>query len=54
MHRFTGGVSGRAKCDALEGLGRALHGAEDFYSPSNFADEALLPGRAGVATLPAR
>jgi hypothetical protein len=37
---FTGGVSGRAKCDVLEGLGRALHGAEDFYSHSNFADQA--------------
>ena len=36
---FTGGVSGRAKCDVLEGLGRALHGAEDFYSHSNFADQ---------------
>ncbi|KAF2684198.1 hypothetical protein K458DRAFT_431769 [Lentithecium fluviatile CBS 122367] len=29
-----------AKCVALEGLGRALHGAEDFYAHSNWADQA--------------
>jgi hypothetical protein len=28
----------RAKCDALEGLGRALHGAQDFYAHSNWTD----------------
>jgi hypothetical protein len=32
--------SGRAKCDAIEGFGRALHGAQDFYSHSNWADVA--------------
>ncbi|PSN67720.1 hypothetical protein BS50DRAFT_347821 [Corynespora cassiicola Philippines] len=32
--------SARAKCVALEGLGRALHGIEDFYSHSNWADQA--------------
>ena len=32
--------SGRAKCDALEGFGRALHGVQDFYSHSNWADES--------------
>jgi hypothetical protein len=37
---FTGGVSGAAKCDTLEGLGRAMHTAEDFYSHTNWADEA--------------
>ncbi len=37
---FVGGASGRAKCDVLEGLGRALHGVEDFYSHSNWADVA--------------
>jgi hypothetical protein len=37
---FAGGVAGRAKCNAIEGLGRALHGAQDFYSHSNWADEA--------------
>jgi len=31
---------GRAKCNALEGLGRALHGVQDFYSHSNYTDEA--------------
>ena len=31
---------GRAKCDALEGLGRALHGAQDFYAHSNWTDVA--------------
>ncbi len=34
------GLEDRAKCAALEGLGRALHGAQDFYSHSNWADEA--------------
>ena len=36
---FVGGISGRAKCDVLEGLGRTLHGAQDFYAHSNWADE---------------
>lgn len=35
---FTGGVSGRAKCNVIEGFGRLLHGAQDFYSHSNWAD----------------
>ena len=30
----------RAKCTALEALGRVLHGAQDFYAHSNWADEA--------------
>jgi hypothetical protein len=30
----------RAKCAALEGFGRVLHGAQDFYAHSNWADEA--------------
>ena len=30
----------RAKCASLEGLGRALHTAQDFYAHSNWADEA--------------
>jgi hypothetical protein len=37
---FFNGQSGRAKCDALEGFGRALHGAQDFYSHSNWTDRA--------------
>ena len=34
------GLEERAKCISLEGLGRALHGAQDFYAHSNWADEA--------------
>jgi hypothetical protein len=30
----------RAKCSSLEALGRVLHGAQDFYAHSNWADEA--------------
>jgi hypothetical protein len=30
----------RAKCGSLESFGRALHGVQDFYSHSNWADEA--------------
>jgi hypothetical protein len=37
---FVGGVPGRAKCNAIDGLGRALHGAQDFYSHSNWTDQA--------------
>ncbi len=37
---FAGGFAGRAKCNAIEGLGAALHGAQDFYAHSNWADEA--------------
>jgi hypothetical protein len=35
---FSG--TGRAKCDAIEGFGRALHGVQDFYSHSNWADQS--------------
>ena len=31
---------GRKKCGALKGIGRALHAVHDFYSHSNWADEA--------------
>jgi hypothetical protein len=30
----------RAKCESLEAFGRALHGVQDFYSHSNWADDA--------------
>ena len=33
-------TAGRAKCNVLEGFGRALHGVQDFYSHSNWADQA--------------
>lgn len=29
---------GRAKCNVIEGLGRALHGVQDFYAHSNWVD----------------
>ncbi|MEU7872843.1 vWA domain-containing protein [Dactylosporangium sp. NPDC049140] len=37
---FLFSVPGRSKCEAIEGFGRALHGAQDFYSHSNWADES--------------
>jgi hypothetical protein len=36
----TDNTSDKAKCVALEGFGRALHGIQDFYSHSNWADLA--------------
>ncbi|WP_328741549.1 CinY protein [Streptomyces caniferus] len=44
---FALGVPGRAKCDALEGFGRALHGTQDFYSHSNWTDRADPSRRTG-------
>ena len=38
--RLSDTNEGRAKCRSIEGLGRALHGAQDFYAHSNWADEA--------------
>jgi hypothetical protein len=35
MHVFS-----RSKCSAIEGFGRALHGIQDFYAHSNWADDA--------------
>ncbi|KAJ4299024.1 hypothetical protein N0V90_004268 [Kalmusia sp. IMI 367209] len=34
----TDNTSDKAKCVALEGFGRALHGVQDFYAHSNWAD----------------
>ena len=36
----SNGADSRAKCMAIEELGRTLHGAQDFYAHSNWADEA--------------
>jgi cell division septation protein DedD len=36
----TGTAGGRAKCNTLEYLGRALHAAEDFWSHTNWGDKA--------------
>jgi hypothetical protein len=33
----------RGKCSAIEGFGRALHGVQDFYAHSNWADDAVPP-----------
>lgn len=38
MHWFS-----RGKCSAIEGFGRALHGVQDFYAHSNWADESKPP-----------
>lgn len=38
MHYF-----GRSKCSTIEGFGRALHGVQDFYAHSNWADDAAAP-----------
>jgi hypothetical protein len=38
----------RAKCDVLEHLGSMLHAVQDFYSHSNWADEAA-PGPTSVS-----
>ena len=35
--------SDRAKCNALGGFGKALHGVQDFYAHSNWADVAKAP-----------
>jgi hypothetical protein len=37
---FRGTPSGLGKCDVLDQFGRALHGAQDFHSHSNFNDRA--------------
>ena len=38
--RGAEGAEDRAKCASLEALGRVLHGSQDFYAHSNWADEA--------------
>ena len=38
--RGVEGAEDRAKCASLEAFGRVLHGAQDFYAHSNWADEA--------------
>ncbi|MFC7529187.1 CinY protein [Actinoplanes sp. GCM10030250] len=48
----------RAKCTTLESFGRALHGVQDFYSHSSWADEAdparpIGPDNPGGLNLPA-
>ncbi|KAK4125823.1 hypothetical protein N657DRAFT_569150 [Parathielavia appendiculata] len=43
---------GRAKCNVIEGLGRALHGIQDFYSHSNWVDSADPTKPIGVSNPP--
>jgi hypothetical protein len=45
-------VENRAKCAALEGFGAVLHGAQDFYAHSNWADEADPTRPSGTRTRP--
>ncbi len=47
----VGLFAGNAKCRVFNGLGRALHTAEDFWSHSNWADQAD-PGRPVVFAAP--
>ncbi|MFG2608432.1 CinY protein [Streptomyces sp. NPDC048514] len=49
---FTLGVPGRAKCNAIEGFGRALHGIQDFYAHSNWTDAADPARPVGVENPP--
>jgi hypothetical protein len=49
---YYGQVSGQAKCDVLEGLGRALHGTQDFYSHSNWADTRDMGTAVGIKNPP--
>ncbi|WP_405942478.1 CinY protein [Streptomyces sp. NBC_00207] len=44
-------TSDRAKCDVLEQLGRGWHQLEDFYSHSNWSDQAA-PGPVSLADPP--
>lgn len=38
MHLFS-----RSKCSTIEGFGRAMHGIQDFYAHSNWADVSFPP-----------
>lgn len=44
-------VFARGKCSAIEGFGRALHGIQDFYAHSNWADWPA-EGRVGLSNPP--
>jgi len=48
----SGIQSSTAKCTALLGFGRALHGVQDFYSHSNWADHANPNITIGLANPP--
>lgn len=49
---FVGGFKGRAKCNAIEGLGRALHGVQDFYAHSNWVGDSDILQPVGLENPP--
>ncbi|MGW6391622.1 CinY protein [Streptomyces sp. NPDC055103] len=49
---FVLGVQGRGKCNAIEGFGRAMHGTQDFYSHSNWADQSDSSSVIGINNPP--
>src|SRR3954454_22542704 len=49
---FADSGDARAKCGVLEGFGRVLHGAQDFYAHSNWADAADPTQPVGVDNPP--
>ena len=49
---YYGQHAGQAKCDVLEGLGRDLHGTQDFYSHSNWADTSDPNRHVGIKNPP--
>lgn len=42
----------RSKCEAIRGFGRMLHGVQDFYSHSNYADRSDSTRRIGIDNPP--
>ena len=50
--RFFEAAERRAKCTVIESFGRLLHGAQDFYAHSNWADEADLARPIGTENPP--
>lgn len=49
---FAGGKKGRAKCNVLEDLGILMHASQDFYSHTNWVDQADKSKPAGPENPP--
>ncbi len=49
---YAAAEDARAKCTSIEAFGRALHGAQDFYAHSNWADTADPARPVGVDNPP--
>jgi hypothetical protein len=49
---FQVNILGRAKCNAIEGFRRALHGVQDFYSHSNWVDHEDRNRPVGIGNPP--